>query len=417
MCIKRHFITIILSVIGIVSIYAQQERAEICIDFRQNSHTIDSTYMDNAVRLSEIMELFGQLHNDRTLSIVQVTFSGVASPEGNSQINKRLAANRLAALEDYVRSHITLQDSLVIHHDDQYIPWQYLIAEVEASDIDHKEEVLSILRSPKEYVPYYNGTTIDSRVPALQKLDGGSVWRTLNSRFFAKMRNACAVFITIKKEPLPVPVSTPADTTAVMATPYVHPQPTPSVPLQEPEVWTHRLYLKTNAIGLAMGIANLAIEADVTSHWSFALPVYYSAWDYFKTTIKFRTFAIQPEVRYWLSEDNNGFFGGAHFGLAYYNFAFDGDYRYQDHNRKTPAIGGGVSAGYRMPISKNKRWQVEFSLGAGVYPLHYDKFHNTPVTKDGLMTASIQKTYFGIDQAAVSLAYTLGLKKKKGGKR
>ena len=86
-----------------------------------------------------------------------------------------------------------------------------------------------------------------------------------------------------------------------------------------------------------MAIANVAAEVDLAKHWSFTLPVYYSTWDYFKSTIKFRTFAVQPEFRNWLSEENDGFFAGAHFGLAYYNFAFDGDYRYQDHNRETPA--------------------------------------------------------------------------------
>ena len=172
----------------------------------------------------------------------------------------------------------------------------------------------------------------------------------------------------------------------------------------------------TIAVGLALGITNLAVETDIVKHWSLTLPVYYSAWNYFQSTTKFRTFAIQPEVRYWLSEDNQGFFGGAHFGLAFYNIATDGSFRYQDLNRKTPAIGGGLSAGYRLPISKSNRWFIEFTLGAGVYPLHYDKFHNTPNTKDGLMIESIKKTYWGIDQISVSLAYRF-VQKKKGGLR
>lgn len=67
-----------------------------------------------------------------------------------------------------------------------------------------------------------------------------------------------------------------------------------------------------------------------------------------------------------------------------------------------------------MPISKDNRWRMEFSLGAGVYPLHYDVFHNTKKTKDGLMTETIKKTYWGIDQAAISFLYTFDLKKKGG---
>ena len=184
-----------------------------------------------------------------------------------------------------------------------------------------------------------------------------------------------------------------------------------------PEAWSRQLHVKTNAIGLGMGIANVAVEIDLAKHWSFTLPVYYSAWDYFKTTLKFRTLTVQPEFRYWFKEQNEGWFVGAHFGLGYYNYALDGDYRYQDHNRETPAMGGGLAAGYRTHLSKDKRWKMEFSLGGGIYAANYDKFHNTPDTKDGLMVASsIKKTWYGIDQASVSIAYTFDLK-KKGGKR
>lgn len=210
---------------------------------------------------------------------------------------------------------------------------------------------------------------------------------------------------TIKDEPIVEVVEVKPNTMAIVA-PVV----------SDMKEWTPKLHLKTNAVDLGIGIANVAAEIDLTKHWSFTLPVYYSAWNYFKTTIKFGTFSVQPEFRYWLSENNSGLFTGAHFGLAYYNFAFDGDYRYQDHNGNTPSIGGGISVGYRLPISKNNRWWMEFSLGAGVYTRYYDKFHNTPNTKDGLMIESINKLYWGIDQAAVSFSYSFDLK-KEGGKR
>ncbi len=417
MCTKRNIFIFILSLTGIISIYAQEKRTEICIDFRVNSRTIDSTYMDNKTRLTEILSSIQQLHQDTTMRVLQVTFCGVASPEGSYQINRRLASQRLEALEQYIRTQIQLPEDIIIRHNETYIPWNYLIAEIGTSDMECKEEILSILRSPSKLVPYYGNSTVDSRIPALKKLKGGRIWTILNKRYFPKMRNACAVLITMKEEPIKdiIPTPTPISTDTIVVVP-IEPAPQPVPALPQPEGWTRHLYLKSNSLGLGMGIANIAAEIDLAKHWSFTLPVYYSAWDYFKSTIKFRTFAVQPELRYWPSENNNGFFAGAHFGLAYYNFAFDDDYRYQDHNRETPAIGGGFSIGYRLPISKNHRWQVEFSIGGGIYPLHYDKFHNTPNTKDGLMTESIKKTYWGIDQAAVSLAYTFGLK-KKGGKR
>ena len=183
------------------------------------------------------------------------------------------------------------------------------------------------------------------------------------------------------------------------------------------ENWTRQLHVKTNVLGLGLGIANAAVEVDLTKHLSITLPVYYSAWDYFQSTIKFRTLTVQPEVRYWFHPDNDGWFMGAHFGYGFYNLALNGDYRYQDHDQKTPSMGGGISAGYRTHLSKNKRWKMEFSLGGGVYPSRYDKFHNTSDTKEGLMVASdIKKTYWGIDQAAISISYAFNLT-KKGGKR
>ena len=193
---------------------------------------------------------------------------------------------------------------------------------------------------------------------------------------------------------------------------------TPSAPSAEFEVekWRPCVSLKTNLLGLAASFANVGVEADLAKHVSIYLPIYYSAWNYFTTPVKLRALATQPEVRFWTSKENDGFFAGAHFGLAYYNVAFNGDYRYQDCNGDTPAIGGGLNIGYRIPVSKNNRWKMEFSLGAGRYTLHYDKFYNTENTGDGFKAETVEKTYWGIDQASVSLAYTFGLN-KKGGKR
>ncbi len=184
-----------------------------------------------------------------------------------------------------------------------------------------------------------------------------------------------------------------------------------TTPNVKPEQLRH-LYIKTNGIGWMMGITNIAAEIDLAKHWTVTLPLYWSSWNYFKTTLKFRTFTLQPEIRYWImAEDNEGVFAGAHLGLGWYNFALDGDYRTQDHGGHCPSFGGGISAGYRMPFSHNKRLRLEFSLGMGVYGAHYDKFHNY---RNGLLAETCRKTWFGIDQAAVSFVYTFDLGKKGG---
>lgn len=405
--------------------YAQESRTEVCIDFRVNSMSIDSTYSDNAARIRRIVTFLQEIGKDSSADVVRVSFCGAASPEGSYQLNSRLARGRRLALEGFVRRQVDIPDT-VITRDDGYIPWDYLKAQIEGSDLRGKEAAVAIIEGEARLTDYDQaGLLVDSRIARLKQLDGGRVWRQIDSLYFSRMRNACAVIVTVRREiPHVQEDETVADTIDVVAAMAAAPAveaaeaardvavATPLTTATE-EPWRRGLHLKTNVLGWGLAIANAAVEIDLARHWSFTLPVYYSAWDYFKTTIKFRTFALQPEVRYWASGRNGGFFAGAHFGLAYYNLATDGAYRYQDHSRKTPALGGGVGIGYRLPLG-GYRWRVEFSVGAGIYSLRYDKFRNTPRTKDGLLVEGVKKTYWGIDQAAVSFSYTIGLGKGGG---
>jgi hypothetical protein len=170
----------------------------------------------------------------------------------------------------------------------------------------------------------------------------------------------------------------------------------------------HLLRLKTNAVGWALLNGNIAVEYSFDDHWTVSLPVYYGALDYFTSIVKFRTHAILPELRYYTRLDE-GLFVGVHAGICYYNFAIGGTTRFQDHNGKEPAIGGGFTAGYIMRLGKSRRWNVEFSLGAGVYRHHYDKFYNV---KNGPKFASKTKTDIYVDNVSVSFSYTFDLTKR-----
>ena len=416
MRITKYCISLILLLFGVGIAHSQESRTEIFIDFRVNSTVIDSAYSDNAVRMKEMVEFLRTIRQDSTINISEISFCGAASPEGSYQLNRKLAQGRLSALEKFIRSEVDIPDSLITHND-SYIPWDHLKSQIEDSRLIRKDEVIAICEEEARLVDYHHPNThIDNRVVKLRALDGGKVWQQMNNLFFEQMRNACAVFVTYKKElpPVQVPIIVPDTITIEPIVEVVEIVPDSTVVIEttlpEVEGWSRKLHLKTNAIGLGMAIANVAAEVDLAKHWSFTLPVYYSAWDYFKSTIKFRTFAVQPEFRYWLSEENNGFFAGAHFGYAQYNIAVDDNYRYQDHDGKSPAIGGGISVGYRMPISKNEKWHIEFTLGAGVYGLHYDRFYNV---NNGKLVDTNRKTYWGIDNAAVNISYRFDLKKRK----
>lgn len=173
--------------------------------------------------------------------------------------------------------------------------------------------------------------------------------------------------------------------------------------------YSRHWYLKTNGVALVMLVVNIHCEIDLTKHWSATLPLYYSGWDYFKSTLKFRIFAVQPEFRYWFKPVKDGFFAGVHGGLCYYNYANGGAIRYQDHSTETPALGGGITIGYRAR-PHNRPLHIEFSIGAGIYHLDYDTFINKP---DGLQTGRHRRTFLGIDNIGITLCYRFDIKQRK----
>ncbi|MBO4475959.1 MAG: DUF3575 domain-containing protein [Bacteroidales bacterium] len=167
--------------------------------------------------------------------------------------------------------------------------------------------------------------------------------------------------------------------------------------------------VKTNALSLPLLILNAGVEIQPFDHWSFNIPVYYSGFNWISENRKFRVLAFQPEVRYWLRNDSRGLFFNAHTSFGWYNVAFGGDYRYQDHARKSPTFGGGLGIGYKTGFGQS-RWGLEFGLGAGVLPLHYDYYYNIP---NGRLAGEDKHTYRGPDQAFLTLTYSIVKREKR----
>lgn len=178
-----------------------------------------------------------------------------------------------------------------------------------------------------------------------------------------------------------------------------------------PGFHTRDVVLKVNTLSLPLLVANVGVEVRPLEHWSVSLPAYYTSLNWFSETVKFRVLGVQPEVRYWLKNNMQGLFFNLHGTFAYYNVAWGGDYRYQDHARKSPSLGGGLGIGYKVPLSKAETpWGIEFGIGGGVLPLHYDYYYNVA---NGRLAGEDKRTYFGVDQAFVSFTYRLGKSKKQ----
>lgn len=381
----------------------------------------DIRYDINPAALEQSLRDLHLLNQDSTSTIKSVEFYSSVSPEGTVKLNKRLGKERLATAERIVRKRLQINDSVVVTRDERYIPWHdYLLPAIQAdSTVPYREELIKLIYRPA------NAKGKDNRRVNLKRAYGGKLYKVVKDRYFDHIRKGGAI-ITLERTLYDNLISdynifengVESVTAKDLAFEKVDVELSPAVEsevLKPQQSKTKRsdiaISVKTNILGWGLGIMNIGAELDFAKHWSLSIPIYYAAHNYFKPTIKFRTLATQPEIRYYIKENNTGFFAGAHFGVASYNIAVNGDKRYQDHAGKCPALGGGVSIGYRMPLSKKRdNWQIEFVVGAGAYSLYYDTFYNV---ENGRLIGTHRKTYWGIDNAAVNISYRFDINKRK----
>lgn len=346
-------------------------------------------------------------------NLTGIKIVGAASPDGPYSVNRRLSEERAQAVGRYLSAQTGIPERYI---NVSAIPedWnkfdRYIDQSLSAADCAKVRHIVSTTAN------------LDVRERKLRNLEGGRIWRILVADVLPQLRcvtieaelkdHSTLTFTLDNSENLPAPDLGPEPGPENLSQAEDLSSQTQAEDLSSPGLPYH-WYVKTNLAAWAMLVANVQAEMDIVSHLSVMLPIYYSGWDYFKSTLKYRTFTVLPEVRYWPRGDNQGFFAGLHGGFSYYNVALDGKARWQDHDGNTPAWGGGLTVGYRLPIRKSSPWQFEFSVGAGVYSLDYDTFHNY---KNGLLTGRHKKTFFGIDNFAVTLSYRFDQKRyRKGG--
>ena len=380
----------------------------ICVDFRVNDTKIDPNYRDNALMLESIDSLFVALSEDSNVEIVSIEFRGTASPEGPAKVNRRLSHARMMALETFVRERHDIADSLITHND-HYIAWEHLVTLVKEDEtLPHRELVLEILSTDYPEAKDNRGQPIDGRIPELRKIDGGALWNTLLNRYFVQMRNAWFIMVTVRKpEPEPIPEPEPE--------PVPEPEPAPepeqplfTEPIVEPEPPTPLMNIKMNAVEVAALVTNLGFEWRITPYLSFDIMGHYSPYDYFNDARKIRVFAIQPELRYWWGESLvKGHFVGVHVPISGFNVQLNDKFRYQDPNRALWGVG--VSYGYAMPLGKNQKWGVEFTIGVGYMNVVYDVYEGV---ENGKYLRTESMNYWGPTRLGVNFSYRIDYNKK-----
>ena len=349
--------------------------------FYQGKTDFDPAYAGNGERLQALREQFGRV------VVEKVVVSAGTSPEGASTVNGRVARERAGRVAAYAVEQLGADPS-TLSIEVQPDSWIRLETLVEASDWNQKDSALVLIRRHHD----------DKAIAGASR----RIRNYLYVCFYPELRSATIVYrcpetaeVSVDEDPGPVAGKTgPA--------PAVAAETVGAVPTDPPALSSAgHGYLKTNLAAWPILVPNLAVEFEIGSHLSVSVPLYYSATDWFSDGWKFRVFGSQPEFRWWFrSGEFLGPFAALHATFGWYNMAFGGDYRYQDHRRGSPTLGGGMDLGWKVPLSR--RWGLEFALGAGYLPLYSDVYYNVP---DGRFVETRYRNYWGVDHAAVTLTW------------
>ena len=160
----------------------------LAIGFEQSSKTINLLYMDNKSILQKIKESIVIINSNQDIELIKIKIEGGASPEGSFTLNQKLGKGRADAV---ISTLSEWADSSLFEIDNIGENWGDLYRMIEKSDMNDKEELLSII----DKYSISNGRKIK-----LMNLKGGIPYNYMFKTFFPKLRKASyvRVFYDIK---------------------------------------------------------------------------------------------------------------------------------------------------------------------------------------------------------------------------
>lgn len=175
----------------------------------------------------------------------------------------------------------------------------------------------------------------------------------------------------------------------------------------KPAYTPNHFFIKTDLLhGIAALAPNLGVETGIGSKTSLGFSGGFNDWEkkHSQKNRKLRHWYVEGGLRYWLCKRFEGHYLGADISYWEYNVSdhaipllFKKRYQYEGN-----AVGIAVSYGYHWIWSK--RWGMEFSVGAGVAFLRYDKYE---CEWCGDKQGRYSKTYLGPARIGIKLTYMI----------
>jgi hypothetical protein len=175
------------------------------------------------------------------------------------------------------------------------------------------------------------------------------------------------------------------------------------------ELYSQKVAVKSNLLSDFWLNPNLGLEVGLAPKWTLEVDGQFNAWT-LSNDKRWKHWAVQPGVRYWLCDRFGGHYFGAYLHGGQYNVGginlnvnFLGtDFRKLENTRYQGwFVGGGVSYGHAFMLSRH--WNLETEIGIGYSYTHYDRFRCAGCGKK--IETNKPHHYVGPTKAAINLVY------------
>jgi len=148
------------------------------LNFSTGKWDIVTNFKNNSAELDKIYNLVESLRSNTDATVTGIIIEGYASPDGTSANNQRLSERRAESLKNHIKTLYRYNESFftVKGMGEDWITLDSLVSQ---SDINHKYEVLNIIRSSDPY---------DTRDKNLLSLAGGAVYRQMLNELYPQLR-------------------------------------------------------------------------------------------------------------------------------------------------------------------------------------------------------------------------------------
>ena len=158
----------------------------------------------------------------------------------------------------------------------------------------------------------------------------------------------------------------------------------------------HHLSLRANLLRWATLTPDLGLEWRICPSWGIAVNGSWTSWSWNDKDRRYALWEVAPEIRYYMGE-KKAWYLGAMFKAGQFN------YKLSETGKQGDLMGGGITAGYQLQLSK--ALDLDFNLGLGYLNVDFEKYE----VIDGVRVrrGNETKDWYGPINAGVTLVWKL----------